>query len=197
MHDVAFGPILIFVLIALVLFGGLILLLGTIAFAAGRATRGDGEGKRGCLGGCGLVAVLLFLCLLGVVGCATLCVFAAGVTAVAANPIESIEWERHRLERVPEDRIRREYPATLRFEVRGETGNELIDFLSQLIDHDLDYTRRRITKNGDEITEYLIGLPVTEYELRDIEDEIARELELRIHLPDSVKIRFKGRDFGF
>lgn len=137
MHDPGTG--LSFLVIALLLFGGFVVLLAVIATAVGRATRsgGDGNGKRGCLGGCGLVLVLLFLALLGFLGLGAFVATASMVAAVEHNPVRSIEVdvgpEDLRYPRDLREQRRGEVPVRLRFEVVGQAGEEIARRIAQQV----------------------------------------------------------------
>jgi hypothetical protein len=77
--------------VAVLLFLAFLVLLVVIARIAGSATRGPKGGERGCLGGCGLFAVILLCCGLAIAGFVAFVATLAGVTAVQHNPIKSID----------------------------------------------------------------------------------------------------------
>ena len=200
MHDP--GPGLSFLVIALLLFGGFVVLLAVIATAVGRATRtgGEGDGKRGCLGGCGLALVLLFLGLLGLVGLGAFVVTALSVAAVEHNPVKSIEVDVGpadlRAPRAPRDRRGAEVPVTLRFEVVGPVGEEIARRIAQEI---ADEGGRDVTvefippvpgANGEGVSVVEVVVRVDRRDIDEIQ-EIGRNVAgrgvegLRIELRDS------------
>ncbi len=188
-----------FPFLALIVFGAFILLLIAIAKAAGHATRGPEDGQRGCLGSCGLVAVLSFLCILAVAGLGAIVFFAAAVAAVDHNPIHSIE-VRHdgsTVERVSVGGDRS--PVRLRFVVDRGFVADLAPWVKEQIGGDVELDLRNdVDENGNEITICDFYLPFSERDLAELDREIKRELPgFREGLPEVVRIEFRGADRGF
>ena len=191
-----------FPLLVLLVLGGLLFLLVGLGKAAARAVAGpadgsSGRGGRGCAGGCGLALVLMFLGALGVVGCAGLLALAAGVAAVEHNPIRKVEVLR---ESGPGEEAREEERVHLRFEVDHDAGwlLDLVADVSGVDRADLDLRRRTLLgSGGEEVIEVDILLPLDGADLRQVEEELRRELprlseRLEPGLPEVVRVEFRG-----
>jgi hypothetical protein len=188
-------------IVALFVFVAFLVLLGGMAVAATRsvAPREGARAGHGCLGGCASGLVLVFLCLLG--GAAFAAFFLTSVigTAVAYNPIESIE-VRHWDDETDDGRVllpldgRR--TTRLVFEVRGRLGGELAEAVREEIGRDVPFeVRRRTDADGVEHATWTFTLPLSEEELRELEAEIRHELpELGPRLPAGVRIEFRGSE---
>ena len=188
-----------FPFLALIVFGAFVVLLIVVAKAAGRATRGPEDGRRGCLGGCGLAAVLAFLCLLAVVGLGAIVCFAAAVAAVDHNPIRSIEWSHDSSGVRPISVGGDTSPVRLRFVAERGFVGDLADWLTQVVDGDVRLSKRDdVDDEGNEVTICDFYLPFSRHELMELERDIRRELPgFREGLPEVVRIEFRGADRGF
>ena len=186
-----------FPFLALIVFGGFVLILIAIARAAGRVTKGPEDGKRGCLGGCGLAAVLAFLCLLAVAGLGALVFFAVAVAAVDHNPIRSIAIERSGIHPVSVGGDTS--PLRLRFVAERGFVTKLAIWLRGRVDGELELDiNYEVDDEGNEVAICDFYLPFSDHELSELDREIRRELPgFREGLPESIRIEFRGADRGF
>ena len=179
-----------FLLVALVVFGIFVLLLVALAIAAASATKGHEDGKRGCFGGCGLAAVLLFLCLLGIAGFVALFAVSTGVAAVDHNPVRSVSgvWDKER------------EVVVLTFEVEGSAK-----FVLDVIEHRLDLTdedvrlRRRTEGPPDNPINLIdIEIPVDPHDIEELKEELrdfpGLSERLGRPLPDGVRVIFRDAE---
>lgn len=184
-------------LVALVVFVGFVLLLGGLALAVTRTVTPEGQTRRGALGGCAVALVLVLLLVLGFLGLGAFFLFMTAGAAVEMNPIESIE-----LDSAPPSQPASEPLSAkprnlyLSFEVRGDAGQELFEFVRQHVRHaDVEWeeTTRRVGEGGQEITRYTFVIPEGERSLYELEAEIEHELDgLQVRLPREARIEFRG-----
>jgi hypothetical protein len=176
--------------LAVVLFLAFLVLLAIIARIAGSATRGPKGGERGCLGGCGLFAVILLCCGLAIAGFVAFVATLAGVTAIEHNPIRRIEGFR-----VPDgerlDTRRGERLYCIRFDV-SEPADDAIAAIKRLLRLDERHDLRIDVERLHEGSRVELTFPVS---ARDLE-ELDRNLErLGVDPPDGVRIELKDRGF--
>jgi hypothetical protein len=168
--------------LAVVLFLAFLGLLVVIARIAGSATRGPKEGERGCLGGCGLFAVILLCCALAVAGFAAFVATLAGIAAVEHNPIRRIEdpvYERD------------EDLYCVRFET-SEPADETIAYLKRLLRLDDHHDLQISVEPLGEGSRIELRFPVSSRDLEQLDRDLER---LGIDLPDGVRIELKDRGY--
>ncbi|MEM7306456.1 MAG: hypothetical protein AAF682_07295 [Planctomycetota bacterium] len=190
---------LLFPALVLLLFGAFLFLLLGLARAAGRATQVPEGGQRGCLGGCGLVAVLVFLCATAIAAFVALIALALGVAAVEHNPVESVEIRRFGESPTSWSEVSSDL-VCLTFEFDGDAGwlVDLVGDLFEVEEADLHFIRRTEPGLfGEERTMVDVYLPLDIDELDSLEGEIRRELprlSARVSpgYPEAVRVEFRA-----
>ena len=178
--------------LAILLFLAFLALLALLAVVASRATRGPEDGRRGCLGGCGLFLVILLLCGLAIAGFVAFVVTLTGVTAIEHNPIRDISVHVPELPNTEHGEYKRgrDVPILIRVETDGDHENVIPGirrFLERRFDIDDDAFEHVRTIRTETGTRIEISIPVDARDLENLERELEAwglELErgLRIEL---------------
>ena len=199
------GTSIAFPILALLLFGAFLFLLAILARTAIKATAPAEGSSRGCVGGCGLAVVLVFLCGIGLAAFAALIAITTGVAAVEHNPIKRIVVQRvpdRPLPGVPQPRSlnpRSRDLVCLTFELDGD-ASWLADAVHDLLgvdEEEIEIIRRTaIDSRGRETTTVDVFFPYDSSELSDLEHELRRELprlseRIDPSFPEGLRIDFR------
>jgi len=185
----------VFPAVAFFFFLAFLVLLALLGKLAARATQGPPDGRRGCLGGCGLFAVLVLLCALGIAGFVAFALVTAAVTAVEHNPVQSVELIH------AEDAdaaLGSERPSSgrgdqlvMRFEVEGDV-EPLVAFVKRRFDLADEDVSLRVSRGEGTAALIELWLPLDSHDV----EELRRELESSgWELPGGVRVKL--RDSGY
>jgi hypothetical protein len=169
-------------------------LLGILGMLVAGATRGPAEGRRGCLGGCALFAVIVLFCVLGVAAFVAFAATLAGVTAIEHNPIRSIE--AIHLPNAEHGELPRRGARDLfclRMDVQGRVDTA-VAWVRRALDLDEhDEIDLRVVERREDGAVVELRVPVDARDVRELE----RELERLGHvLPDGVRIELEAQGYA-